>query len=500
MERHVSTFHPENNFSAPLDTFILMPRTLVMKRILLILLLLPVVHTHAQSVPPAYAEAIKLLDFWFDAQTDYDKLPGISVGIVKDQELIWSKGYGKADVAKKLPAESGTLYSICSISKLFTSVAVMQLRDAGKLRLDDDVATHLPWFQIKQAFPGSGPITIRTLLTHSSGLPREVDFPYWTESNFPSKEQIVDKIKEQQTLYPASTYFQYSNLGITLLGYVVEEVSGIPYTQYVEERILRPLKLIHTYTKFPASEITKVASGYSELSRKGERRAVPRFDTKGITPAAGYTSTVEDLARFASWQFRLLEQDEGTEILRASTLKEMQQVHYMDPNWKTSWGLGFKITHTDNKTFVSHSGYCPGYQSLIFLSPQDKLALVVLINAIGTDPNKYAEGMRAMITKACEDKPADKVDPSLTPFCGLYGGQPWGSELAVSTWGDQLATMFLPADNPKNAMILWKRTQDNTFRRIRDDGEFGEELYFERDKDGRVQKLWWNSNYRYRIK
>ncbi|MBT1689488.1 serine hydrolase domain-containing protein [Dawidia soli] len=471
-----------------------------MKRILLILLLFPVVHTHAQSVPPAYAEAIKLLDAWFDAQVDYDRLPGISVGIVKDQELIWSKGYGKADVAKKIPAEASTLYSICSISKLFTSVAVLQLRDAGKLRLDDDVASLLPWFSIKQVYPGSAPITIRSLLTHSSGLPREVDFPYWTENNFPSKEQIIEKIKEQQTLYPASTYFQYSNLGITLLGYIVEQVSGMSYTQYVEEHILRPLQLIHTHTTFPAGEKEKVASGYSELSRKGERRPVPRFDPKGIAPAAGYTSTVEDLARFASWQFRLLEKNDDTEILRASTLKEMQQVQYMDPNWKTSWGLGFKITHTDNKTFVSHSGYCPGYQSLIILSPDDKLAFIVLINAIGTDPNKYFEGMRALFTKAEEDKPADKVDPSLTPFCGLYGGQPWGTELAVSTWGDKLATMFLPADNPKHAMILWKRTQDNTFRRIRDNGELGEELYFERDKDGGVQKLWWNSNYRYRIK
>jgi CubicO group peptidase (beta-lactamase class C family) len=477
-----------------------MPTTLVMKRILFILLLLPAVHTHAQTVPPAYAEAIKLLDFWFDAQTDYDRLPGISVGIVKDQELLWSKGYGKADVAKKIPADANTLYSICSISKLFTSVAVLQLRDAGKLRLDDDVASLLPWFSIKQAHPGSAPITVRTLLTHSSGLPREIDFPYWTENNFPSKEQIVEKIKQQQTLYPASTYFQYSNLGISLLGYIVEQVSGMSYTQYVEEHILQPLKLLHTHTTFPTGETEKVASGYSELSRKGGRRPIPRFDAKGITPAAGYTSTVEDLARFASWQFRLLEKNDGIEILRASTLKEMQQVQYMDPNWKTSWGLGFKITHTDNKTFVSHSGYCPGYQSLIILSPQDKLAFIVLINAIGTDPNKYFEGMRAMLAKACEDKPTDKVDTSLVPFCGLYGGQPWGSELAVSTWGDKLATMFLPADNPKHALILWNRTQDNTFRRIRDNGELGEELYFERDNDGRIQKLWWNSNYRYRLK
>src|SRR5688500_6219310 len=158
------------------------------------------------------SDAMAYIDAWLEAQQVYDQIPGISVGIVKDQDLIYSKGYGLSDLKKKTPATSETVYSICSITKLFTAIGIMQLYEQGKLRLDDSLSTILPDRVIRQQFPDSGPITIRSLLTHSSGLPREIDVPYWTgpEFKFPSKEEVADRLSQQQTLYPASTYFQYS--------------------------------------------------------------------------------------------------------------------------------------------------------------------------------------------------------------------------------------------------------------------------------------------------
>ncbi|HEY9006782.1 MAG TPA: serine hydrolase [Ohtaekwangia sp.] len=454
--------------------------------------------TFGQSKPSVYADAFTLLDEWFKAQTEFDNLPGISVGVVKDQQLIWSHGYGKADIAKNIPAQPNTIYSICSISKLFTSVAIMQLRDAGKLRLDDEVSALLPWFNIKQ-LPDSGPITVRMLLTHSSGLPRESDFPYWSDSNFPSKEQVIAKLGDQKAIYPTSTYLQYSNLGMSLLGYIVEQVSGVSYEQYINDNILKPLRLADTRTYFP-QELWhgRMATGYSDASRKGERRMLDKFDTKGITPAAGYTSTVEDLARFASWQFRLLEKG-GTEILKASTLREMHNVQYMDQNWRTSWGLGFTVAQVEGKTFVSHGGFCPGYQTLLQINPKDKLAFIVMINAIGTDPNKYFEAMRSIVAKATDDKIDEKKENDLEQYCGLYGFKPWGGEMIVSTWGDKLALLYMPNDNPKN-MVLASRVKDDTFRRVRDDGALGEEITFERNKAGKIIKIWRSSNYRLKLK
>ncbi|MGB5404372.1 MAG: serine hydrolase domain-containing protein, partial [Robiginitalea sp.] len=198
---------------------------------------------HPQDDKTNYDEALTLIEVWLDAQKDFEDIPGISASIVEDQKLLWSGGVGLANQETQKPFTGATLCSICSISKLFTSVAIMKLYDEGKLRLDDRLSDLLPYYDLKQQFPESGPITIRTLLTHSSGLPREAGYPYWTGPDFPfpTTAEIDAKLSEQESLYPASTYFQYSNLALTLLGEIVAEVSGVPYETYIQQHILNPL-------------------------------------------------------------------------------------------------------------------------------------------------------------------------------------------------------------------------------------------------------------------
>ena len=443
------------------------------------------------------SDALRYIDAWLEAQHEYDRLPGISVGIVKDQELIWSKGYGVADLKKKIPATPGTLYSICSITKLFTSIAIMQLYDQGKLRLDDSLSSLLPDRKIYQQFNDSGPITIRGLLTHSSGLPRDLDFPYWTgpEFRFPTTEELQEKLDEQHTLYPASRYFQYSNLGMTLLGEVVEKVSGLSYEVYVEENILKPLRLRNTYASLPRELWGgKLATGYSSLNRQGHREVVPLFDPQSIKPAAGYSSTVEDLAQFASWQFRLLTNG-GKEILRATTLREMHRVHWVDPDWKVHWGLGFVVFQQGGKTMVGHGGTCPGYRSLLFMDPKEKLGIIVLINAM-ENPWRYASQMRHILLKGEKEKRKKTTSHDLEQYRGVYNAQPWGSEKKVLTWYGTLAILDLPSENPLEDMTLLHHVEGDTFRRIRRDDELGEAVVFQRDeKTGRITRMRLHSNY-----
>ncbi len=142
---------------------------------------------------PDVKGALGAIDAWLEGVRTYDRIPGVSVGIVVDQDLIWNNGYGYSNLETKRAADADTLYSICSISKLFTSIGIMQLRDANKLTLRDAVGDHLDWFHITQAFDDSGPITIESLLTHSSGLPRESDFPYWGGPDFPlpTRKQMI---------------------------------------------------------------------------------------------------------------------------------------------------------------------------------------------------------------------------------------------------------------------------------------------------------------------
>jgi len=450
---------------------------------------------------PDFSEAIRLIDTWLEAQRDYDHLPGVSVSIVMDQDLLWSKSYGMADLEKQVSSSPNTIYSICSISKLFTSVAIMQLRDAGKLRLEDLVSDHLPWFNPKQQYPDTGPITIRSLLTHSAGLPRESDYPYWSGPDFPfpSQEQVKAKLGNQKTLYPPSTYFQYSNLGLTLLGEIVAEASGIPYQQYIQENILKPLQLGSTRTELPESLWRgKLSTGYSALKRDGTRDMLPFFQAKGIAPAAGFSSTVEDLARFASWQFRLLEKG-GKEILKASTLREMHRVHWVDPDWKTTWGLGFFVREVDGRTMVGHGGGCPGYSSILNIDPHKKQAFIVMINACGASPGNYANGMRDILKKVTDSGKKTKSEVDLEEYTGLYSAQPWWGETAILPWEGKLAVFGIPSRNPAQSMGLLKHIEGDTFRRLRKDKTLGAEVIFERDEAGQVVRFWEHSNFRNKI-
>ena len=373
--------------------------------ILICLLLSITIFTYGQEESEKkdkdYTEAIQLIEAWLEAQNDYENLPGISAAIVKDQETIWSNAYGKSNLENNLNSESTTIYSICSISKLFTCVAIMKLYDEGKIRLDDEINTLLPWFNLEQQYDDSAPITVRSLMTHSSGLPRESDHPYWTGPDFPfpSENEIKARLGQQKTLYPASTYFQYSNLGLTLLGEIIKEVSGKPYDQYIRENIINPLQLINTRTILPENLWgLQLAKGYSAIKRDGSRDLVTMFQAEGIAAAAGYSSTVEDLAKFSSWQFRLLENG-GQEILKSSTLKDMHRVQWMGPNWERSWGLGFSVYQSDGVTLVGHGGSCPGYRSSLVLDLENKMAFTVMINASGTNPGKYANGIRKIMNK-----------------------------------------------------------------------------------------------------
>jgi CubicO group peptidase (beta-lactamase class C family) len=454
------------------------------------------------SDDPRVQNALGLLEVWVDAELAFQHLPGISMAVVYDQDPLWSRGFGVTDLDTEKPTTPRTIYSICSISKLFTSIGVMQLYDQGKLRLDDRVDTLIPWFNLKEAHQNSGPITVRGLLSHASGLPRESDFPYWTgpDFQFPTREEIKAKISSQETLYPAEAYFQYSNLGLTLAGELIHQLSGQSYSEYMQTRILDPLGLQDTFPEMPFDEQGKrLATGYGTLTREGTRPKMPFFQAQGIAPAAGYASTVEDLAKFASWQFRLLEK-EGTEILKASTLREMQRVQWIDPDWKegTSRGLGFWVRRQDETTFVGHGGSCPGYRSELRLNPSEKIAVVFMTNAMSIDPTVFTRRAHQMVGKAISEavkNPGKGIpdDPALVKYTGLYRGD-WG-ETAVIHWKGALAFLELPTNDPVGDLETLRQETAGTFRRVRSDGSLGEQIRFDLDASGQVFRMWRHSNY-----
>jgi CubicO group peptidase (beta-lactamase class C family) len=452
---------------------------------------------------PRVQEAARLLETWMQAQRDYEGIPGASLAVVHDQEVVFAKGFGYAHVEERVPATPSTMYSICSISKLFTSISMMQLRDQGLVSLRDGVGDHLEWFDLRQQFSDFGPVTIEGILTHSSGLPREADASYWSGPDFPfpTHEQIVEGLSNQEMLYPARTHYQYSNLGLTLAGEIVMAKSGMAWRDYVQQHILGPLGMENTTTEH-LDELrgNQLATGYSSKQRDGTRTEIPPYQVRGIGPAAGMLSTVEDLAKFASWQFRLLDgEDEG--ILNRNTLREMYRVHWQEPDGNASRGLGFSVSNRDGKTFVGHGGSCPGYESNLTIRPQDKIATTFMTNGRRVSSGAFARTafdiMAPAIRAAVKDSEGEGgVDLDLEKYTGLYS-RPLGTESAVLTWEGQLAVVGLPTSNPLGGMTKLKHMEGDSFRRVLSGGELGEEYLFEESADG-TMTYWVHNNPRVR--
>src|SRR5689334_4593475 len=189
---------------------------------------------------PDVLGAERLFSAWLEGQIAYRGLPGIAVGVVSDQDLVWASGFGFADLKAKIPMTPTTKFRMASHSKLFTAIAIMQLREQGKLRLDDPVSTYLPWFKAKPAGDDDGPITIEQLLSHSSGLQREAG-DHWTSYAFPTADELRRLYAERQAAFAPSVRWKYSNLAYAVAGQVIEKVSGQSWADYVDQNIFKPL-------------------------------------------------------------------------------------------------------------------------------------------------------------------------------------------------------------------------------------------------------------------
>jgi CubicO group peptidase (beta-lactamase class C family) len=444
------------------------------------------------SPPRSYGEAVYLLETWIESIIDFDRLPGLSIAIVHDQELVYSNGFGFADVERRIDATPSTVYSICSISKLLTAIALMQLRDAGEVNLDEPVSSYLPWFEPGAASPAAGLLTLRELLRHSSGLPCEPDHTVWSDpdSLSPSREELVERLSHLTMSYPTGTEFNYSNLGYTLLGEVVSTVSGLDYADYVQQHILDPIGLESTTLHVPGGQLRDdVATGYGRWPRSGDRPTVVPRDARVMTPAGGLASTVEDMARFAMWQFRVLEGADES-VLSRSTLREMQTEQWSSP----AWGLGFTIWRMGDASFYGHQGGCPGFKSQIILNPDDQVAVVVMINA--TDAPQFTLAFRAyeIMAPALVTSTETPENDSWSSYTGYYTAVESWSEAEVLTWEGSLALMWIPTGDPIGSLTRLRRIEDHIFRQVRNDSTLGKHYVFKADPDGNIVGLRFNNN------
>jgi len=445
---------------------------------------------------------IKLLETWIKAQQEFRDIPGISVGLVYDQELVYSKSFGYSNLDKETLLTLDVPFRIASITKTFTATAIVQLRDAGKLKLDDPVKDYLPWFNISQRFPDQPPITIRHLLTHSSGLPREADFPYWTDHKFPTMEQIKITLKTQETIYPPGTQVKYSNLGLSLAGEIVAVVSGQSYEDYIKTHIFDPLDMKGSSVLPDDSYQQLLVTPYSHKLEGAKHEIEEYTETKGIAAAASIASTVYDLANYVSLQFREDDQSESA-VLKGSSLRDMHRAQFMNSSWSSGWALGWSEWHRGGKSVNGHAGWVGGNRTQIMFIPEDKVGVVVLTNSDDGEPSFLARHILdhmgpVLVNNFAPPTPDQDFDPAWQKYVGTYV-EPGPYYTVVLIRNKQLVMSTLsypPEDAPDSEVVELTPEGTNSFRMTGENGN-GELVIFQYDETGKIYRVKVGSNFIY---
>ncbi|MCP4396730.1 MAG: beta-lactamase family protein [bacterium] len=337
------------------------------------------------SIIPALSQAI-------EEAMQQANITGLSVALVDDQEIVWAEGFGYADKTNDIKATPETLYRVASVSKLLTATAIMQLVDQGKIDLDQPLQTYLPEFSVKSRFPDAEPITVRHLLTHHSGLPSDWINGMQTEGDDQQAlvertfATLLDEIKDTYVANPPNTVFSYSNLGYSVLGHVIEKVTGQEFSAYVDEALLKPLGM-------PASSFAFTPDMAPSLSKEYQNGEEQEYNWSRDIPAAMLHSTVLDLGQFMRMMFA--DGKAGSQqILQPQTVAEMWRPQNegvpldFDAHWGLSWwlvdlGLGYA------GKMAWHSGGEGMWNSLLVTLPEHKLGVVVLSNSAEAEAINY---------------------------------------------------------------------------------------------------------------
>ncbi len=320
--------------------------------------------------------------------------PALVYGIVVDGKLVHTGNIGYTNLNAKILATTNSAFRIASMTKSFTAMAILKLRDEGKLKLDDPVSLYIP--EIKNTYyltKDGSPITIRNLLTHSAGFPE--DNPWGDRQLADTDEELLAIYKKGVSFStnPGSGY-EYSNLGFATLGYIIKKVSGKTYEQYITDNILKPLGMMHTYWEYAKVPKEQLAHGYRWLDNKWVEQPLLHDGSYGAM--GGMITTIEDFSKYMSLHLSAWPARDDAEILpvKRSSVREMQfpwDISSLNVNAKltngrvcptvSAYGYGLSWTKDcDNKIYIAHTGGLPGFGSNWRIMPEYGIGIVSFAN------------------------------------------------------------------------------------------------------------------------
>jgi len=362
------------------------------------------------------AAAFPEVERYLAAEIQKMQLPGVAVGIVIDGDLAYSRGFGVRDVEAGAAPDAETAFRIASMTKSFTAMAILKLRDEGRLRLDDPAVRYVPELSgIAYPTRDAAPITVRDLLSHGAGFPE--DNP-WGDRQLAMSEDDFSALLRKGVPFSTSpaTQFEYSNLGFAILGRIVNRVSGVPYRDFLYTEILRPLGMTGTVLDAREVPAARLARGHHREEKGGLTRLVDLPDG-AFGPMGGLYSSVRDMARYAAYHLSAWPPRDAPEAgpLRRSSLREMQQsardvglfawpggVGDRPPGARAvgyAFGLG-TAEACDIDRVVSHSGGLPGWGSILYMLPDHGVAVIALANVTYASAGRLAQGVVRILAKS----------------------------------------------------------------------------------------------------
>ena len=304
-------------------------------------------------------------DDYIQKQMREHRIPGVALTIIKDGKQVRTATYGVANIEQNALVKPETVFEIGSITKQFTAAGILLLAQDGKLMLDDKLGMHIK--EIPAAWTN---ITLRHLMSHTSGLKNYTGLPGFELTRHLTQQQFIERLGKEPLDFQPGASWKYCNSGFNLLGFVIENVSGKNYWSFMQERIFQRLGMNATTDRLPMNIIANRAAGYEQTNHIWINRD---YDLTDVFSAGAIVSTVGDLAK---WNGAL----DGNELLKAGSKEQMWTPAKLNDGKATKYGLGWFIEDFEEHKVIGHSGSTSGFSASIQRFPKEHLAVIVLTN------------------------------------------------------------------------------------------------------------------------
>ncbi|HEY5639258.1 MAG TPA: serine hydrolase domain-containing protein [Dehalococcoidia bacterium] len=379
-------------------------------------------------------------------QMERDELTGLTIALVRDDAIAWSNGYGAKHVESGEPLATDTPFSVQSVTKTLIATALMQLHDQGHFDLDDLANQHLAPVLIENQWDAERPVTIRHLLTHTSGLP-VMNFG-GQGGKLPLDEYVAATARCER---PPGEAIIYANTGFDAAGVLIERFSGQPVDDYLQTHIFGPLAMHSTALANP-TEGTSYASGHFRSFIDGKVRPLPLPDwaSEPPSPSGACWSTVEDLSRFL-----IAHLNGGAPILSPGTTAEMHRLHAAQGASRSGMGLGFRVTYSNGQRMICHGGDGNGFTAFVAGYPDEGVGAALLINSAGAQTARSVIGNTALALLAGKPPARHLASAPLAP--GMYRSTYWDIEAEARNDDSPVLTCtegLVVRDDPTESQLL----------------------------------------------